>query len=88
MGKRKKRSKLCEFRPVIWNGDRSYPLAERGFAVYKSVPYGSLVEVLPYLARRALENKGVLDGARKEHALLVKELRTRLLPRPFGVNIP
>ncbi|GFU37290.1 hydroxyproline dehydrogenase [Trichonephila clavipes] len=66
----------------------SYPLAERGFAVYKSVPYGSLVEVLPYLARRALENKGVLDGARKEHALLVKELRTRLLPRPFGVNIP
>ncbi|GFU34394.1 hydroxyproline dehydrogenase [Nephila pilipes] len=59
----------------------SNPLAERGFAVYKSVPYGTLPEVLPYLARRALENKGVLKGARKEHALLVKELKTRLLHR-------
>ncbi|GBM08556.1 Proline dehydrogenase 1, mitochondrial [Araneus ventricosus] len=60
----------------------SKPLAECEFAVYKSVPYGTLREVLPYLARRAVENKSVLEGARKEHALLVRELRTRL--RPFG----
>lgn len=35
-------------------------------------------EVLPYLARRAVENKSVLEGARKEKILLNKELKYRI----------
>jgi len=57
----------------------SIPLASAGFTVYKSVPYGPLTEVLPYLSRRAAENKVVLAGARREQELLIKELRRRIL---------
>ncbi|XP_054718251.1 hydroxyproline dehydrogenase-like [Uloborus diversus] len=53
------------------------PLANSGFAVYKSIAIGSLDEVLPYLARRAIENRSVVQGARRERALLRKELRRR-----------
>ena len=53
--------------------------AAAGFIVYKSVPYGPLTEVLPYLSRRAQENRVVLAGARREQELLIKEIRRRLL---------
>ncbi|TRY70761.1 hypothetical protein TCAL_04874 [Tigriopus californicus] len=56
----------------------SMPLANSGHIVYKSVPYGPLLEVLPYLSRRAAENRVVLSGARKERALLSAELRRRM----------
>ena len=56
----------------------SIPLAAAGFTVYKSVPYGPLTEVLPYLSRRAAENKVVLAGARREQELLIKEIRRRM----------
>jgi hypothetical protein len=39
---------------------------------------GTLSQVLPYLARRAAENRSVLRGARKERELLQQELRWRL----------
>ncbi|PSN43473.1 Hydroxyproline dehydrogenase [Blattella germanica] len=52
----------------------SMPLAQAGYIVYKSVPMGSLDQVLPYLARRAAENRSVLQGARKERILLQREL--------------
>ena len=55
------------------------PLANDGFTVYKSVPYGPLEEVLPYLSRRVAENRAVLSGARKERDLLASELRRRVL---------
>lgn len=54
------------------------PLANAGYAVYKSIPFGTVDEVLPYLARRAIENQSVLEGARKEKTLLNKELRRRI----------
>ncbi|XP_064087748.1 hydroxyproline dehydrogenase-like [Macrobrachium nipponense] len=53
------------------------PLAHCGYLVYKSVPYGSMLEVMPYLSRRASENRAVLRGARKERQLLSQELRSR-----------
>ena len=55
--------------------------AAAGFTVYKSVPYGPLDEVLPYLSRRAAENRVVLSGARKELQLLSAELKRRMLRR-------
>lgn len=53
------------------------PLAHCGYLVYKSVPYGSMLEVMPYLSRRANENRAVLRGARKERQLISQELRSR-----------
>ena len=57
----------------------NFDQAAAGFTVYKSVPYGPLTEVLPYLSRRAQENRVVLAGARREQELLIKEIRRRLL---------
>lgn len=56
----------------------SLTLAKEGYAVYKSVPYGSVEDTLPYLVRRAQENRTVLQGIRKERDLLRQELYRRL----------
>lgn len=57
------------------------PPAKEGYVVYKSVPYGSVDDTLPYLMRRAQENQTVLQGIRKERDLLKKELFKRLTLR-------
>ena len=48
---------------------------------YLSIPptYGPLGEVLPYLSRRAAENRVVLAGARREQEMLGKELKRRIV---------
>ncbi|KAK7919656.1 hypothetical protein WMY93_010940 [Mugilogobius chulae] len=56
----------------------SLTLAKEGYAIYKSVPYGSVDDTLPYLVRRAQENRTVLQGIRKERDLLRKEVHRRL----------
>ncbi|KAJ6654426.1 hypothetical protein lerEdw1_007019 [Lerista edwardsae] len=60
----------------------SLALGQAGYAVYKSIPYGSVEEVIPYLIRRAHENQSVLLGIRKERDLLCLELRRRILRQP------
>lgn len=62
----------------------SLTLAQHGFLVYKSVPYGSVEDTLPYLVRRAQENRTVLQGIRKERDLLRLELRRRLKEKITG----
>ncbi|XP_040591435.1 hydroxyproline dehydrogenase isoform X3 [Mesocricetus auratus] len=59
----------------------SLALGQAGYVVYKSIPYGCLEEVIPYLIRRAQENRSVLQGVRREQELLSQELWRRLLGR-------
>ncbi|XP_061445611.1 hydroxyproline dehydrogenase [Rhineura floridana] len=60
----------------------SLALGQAGYAIYKSIPYGSVEDVIPYLIRRAHENQTVLLGIRKEQDLLRLELRKRVLRQP------
>lgn len=53
-------------------------VGQKGFSVYKSVPYGPVGEALAYLARRANENKDVIKRTEKERSLLKQELKRRI----------
>jgi proline dehydrogenase len=55
----------------------SFSLGAAGFQVFKYVPYGPVMEVVPYLIRRAQENSDVMLGVGKEIKLLKEELARR-----------
>jgi proline dehydrogenase len=54
-------------------------------SVVKYIPYGSLNEVLPYLVRRAEENRGMLGGSILEREALYDEVKRRIASH-FGIS--
>ncbi|KAG8820957.1 hypothetical protein FRC17_009961 [Serendipita sp. 399] len=52
--------------------------------VLKCIPYGKLEDVMPYLGRRAIENKSVLGNSNTsvERQRISQELRRRLFHKP------
>ena len=56
----------------------TFPLGHEGYMVYKYVPYGPVMEVLPYLSRRVTENGSVLTSLEKEKRLLWREIWNRI----------
>jgi proline dehydrogenase len=55
----------------------SYNLSHLGYNVAKYVPYGPIVEVMPYLIRRAEENTSVAGQTGRELSLIIKEQKRR-----------
>ncbi len=70
--------------PNLWTGQLygmgehiSFNLAKAGFNVFKQIPYGPVREVIPYLTRRAEENKSVGGQMGRELKLIQAEMRRR-----------
>lgn len=55
----------------------SYNLSKAGYNVAKYVPYGPIIDVMPYLIRRAEENTSVAGQTGRELSLIMQELKRR-----------
>jgi len=55
----------------------SFNLASADYNVAKYVPYGPVEAVMPYLFRRADENKSIAGQSSREYKLVANELRRR-----------
>ncbi|KAH7554347.1 hypothetical protein ACOSP7_028431 [Xanthoceras sorbifolium] len=56
----------------------SFGLSNAGFNVSKYMPYGPVDMIIPYLLRRAEENRGFLSASNLDRQLMRKELNRRL----------
>lgn len=55
----------------------SFGLRNAGFQVSKYLPFGPVEQVMPYLIRRAEENRGLLSTSAFDRQLMRKELIRR-----------
>ncbi|KAK3581260.1 hypothetical protein CHS0354_032987 [Potamilus streckersoni] len=59
-------------------------LGQNGYLVYKSIPFGSIDATLPYLHRRAMENKAVVGSTRRDREIarkaLIQRFQEKILP--------
>jgi len=73
-----KNDKRIYFAQLLGMSDHiSYNLSHLGYNVAKYVPYGPIVEVMPYLIRRAEENTSVAGQTGRELSLIIKEQKRR-----------
>ncbi|XP_019185884.1 PREDICTED: proline dehydrogenase 2, mitochondrial-like [Ipomoea nil] len=56
----------------------SFGLKKAGFQVSKYLPFGPVDQIMPYLLRRAEENRGLLSASSLDRQLMRKELKRRL----------
>lgn len=56
----------------------SFGLKNAGFRVSKYLPFGPVEQIMPYLLRRAEENRGLLSTSHMDRLLMRKELNRRL----------
>ncbi|KAI3520937.1 hypothetical protein L1887_10392 [Cichorium endivia] len=56
----------------------SFGLRNAGFNVSKYLPFGPVDKIMPYLLRRAEENKGLLSSSYLDRHLMMKELKRRV----------
>ncbi|KAJ0846422.1 putative proline dehydrogenase [Helianthus annuus] len=56
----------------------TFGLRNAGFGVSKYLPFGPVDQVMPYLLRRAEENKGMLSSSNLDRQLMTKELKRRM----------
>ncbi|XP_075663786.1 proline dehydrogenase 2, mitochondrial-like [Castanea sativa] len=61
----------------------SFGLRNAGFQVSKYMPFGPVEIVIPYLLRRAEENRGLLSASSLDRQLMRKELKRRLKAAVF-----
>ncbi|KAK6913447.1 Proline dehydrogenase domain [Dillenia turbinata] len=57
----------------------SFSLRDAGFLVSKYMPFGPIEKIIPYLLRRAEENRGFLSSSEMDRQLMRKELARRFL---------
>ncbi|KAI3713104.1 hypothetical protein L1987_71675 [Smallanthus sonchifolius] len=56
----------------------TFGLRNAGFGVSKYLPFGPVDQIMPYLLRRAEENKGLLSSSNLDRQLMMKELKRRM----------
>ncbi|KAI3760877.1 hypothetical protein L1987_51278 [Smallanthus sonchifolius] len=79
-----KDSQKLEFASLYGMSDAmTFGLRNAGFGVSKYLPFGPVDQVMPYLLRRAEENKGLLSSSNLDRQLMMKELKRRMKAR-FG----
>nr|XP_043606962.1 proline dehydrogenase 2, mitochondrial-like [Erigeron canadensis] len=56
----------------------TFGLRNAGFGVSKYLPFGPVDQIMPYLLRRAEENRGLLSSSSLDRQLMMKELKRRM----------